>query len=745
MDNKETQKIIKTYQKDINEIINTIKSNYKKVDAKKVQKAYEFAVNYHGEQKRLSGEPFVMHPIAVAKIIAEMKLDEECVIAGLLHDTIEDTEADYAEIVKNFSKPVADMVQGVTKLGNLKFNSKQEEEVENYRKMFLAMAKDIRVILIKLADRVHNMRTLNFMPRQKQLKKSKETLEIYAPIANRLGISKIKGELEDTSFKYLQPKQYHAIVVGLDKKREERELYLKDITKVIGDTIRKHGIKIEITSRAKKIYSIFKKMERDGATLNQIFDIFALRIITDTVADCYTCLGIIHEMYRPMPGRFKDYIAVPKENMYQSIHTTLIGKNAPPFEVQIRTHEMNEIAENGIAAHWAYKESNYKSKGKTVVKAKQDKLSWLKKALEWQEDTKNPEEFMEALKIDLFEDEVHIFTPKGAIKSFPQGAIPIDFAYSIHGEIGNRMVGCKINGRMMPIDTELKTGDIVEILTSDNSKGPSRDWIKKVKTPMARTRIIQWYKRKNKGENIEKGTQALEAEVTKLNLKPKEVLTKDRLAKIADNLKYANIDDMLATIGFGTISPKRILTKILEDYKKEKNITDLETRIKQLTSADEQPKTRLSNKKDTDIIVEGLDNFLVNIAKCCSPLPGDEIVGYVTKGRGVTIHRENCKNILKKDTDKGRLVKVRWENKVNQKYLVDVEVLALDRVNLLGDCIKQIEHYKIPIISIKANSNKQDVVVIQARIEIGTNEELASLMTTLNSVRNVFEVRRMKK
>lgn len=557
-------------------------------------------------------------------------------------------------------------------------------------------------------------------------------------------MAKIKGELEDLSFKYILPEQYHQIVLGLDKKKDERELYLNEIKEDLETKMRKVGLRAEISGRSKHIYSIYRKMQRDGLTLNQVFDIFALRIIVNTVADCYAALGVIHEAYKPMPGRFKDYIAVPKENMYQSIHTTLIGKNAPPFEVQIRTHEMHEIAEHGIAAHWAYKEANYKSKNKKViVKAKDDKLSWLKQTLEWQEDLKNPEEFMEALKTELFEDEVYVFTPKGEIKSFPKDANAIDFAYSIHEEIGNRMIGCKINTRIMPIYTKLQTGDIVEIITSDNSKGPSRDWLKHVKSPTARTRIQQWFKRRDREQNIEKGKIAIEKEFEKLGFSVTLSKKKEWIQEVIKKNKFHNEDDLFATIGFGTVTAKKLFSKILEEEKKEHDEIEFDKKIEELQEKSEKEDKPI--KQTSGVIVQGLDNCLVTFAKCCSPLPGEAITGYVSRGRGVTIHRSDCPNIIRMSSERDKIVDVKWARELKDKYTVDIEIFALDRKNLLKDYIKVIDKTKAYLVGLRAESNNDNIALTSMRLEITSTEELESIITSLNGVENVFEVRRKKR
>ena len=502
----------------IQDIISKKKQNSRRVDTKFILKAYNYAVEKHGDQKRNSGEPYIIHPLQVAYVLADMGLDEQTIAAALLHDVIEDTDATHEDIVKEFGEEVAEMVDGVTKLSNIQFASIEENQVENYRKMFLAMGKDIRVILIKLADRLHNMRTLKYLKRERQIINAKETMDLYSPLANRLGLYSIKAELDDLAFKYLYPEEYREIVEGINKKRDERLKFLDKIMDDIRVALKKQRIDAEVTGRAKHFYSIYKKMKRDNSTLDQIYDLFAIRIIVNSVKDCYASLGVVHEMYNPMPGRFKDYIAVPKPNMYQSIHTTLLGEKGTPFEVQIRTWDMHKVAEFGIAAHWAYKEANFLGIGKQNVKVKQDDLAWLRETIEWQKDMQDPQEFLETLKTELFEDEVYVFTPKGKIKVLPKGANAIDFAYNIHAEIGHHMVGCKINSKMMPILTQLKSGDIVEIITSDNSKGPSMDWLKFVKSSSARNKINAWFRRENKEENIEKGKELIEKEVKRISI-----------------------------------------------------------------------------------------------------------------------------------------------------------------------------------------------------------------------------------
>ena len=551
----------------IDDILDKMKKNNRKSDLKLIKRAYDFAKEKHGDQLRKSGEPYIIHPVQVAYILAGLELDDATICAALLHDVAEDTDVTIKDLEKEFSTEIAEMVDGVTKLGNLKYTSAEEQQVENYRKMFLAMGKDIRVILIKLADRLHNMRTLKFLRRDRQIAISKETQDLYAPLANRLGMYSLKWELEDLAFKYLYPEDYREIVEGLDKKRDERLIFIEKIMEKIRIELKRQHIDAEVTGRAKHLYSIYRKMKRDNKTLDQIYDLFALRILVNSVKDCYAALGIVHELYNPMPGRFKDYISVPKSNMYQSLHTTLIGPKGTPFEVQIRTWDMHRIAEFGIAAHWAYKEANYKGK-KSVVTVQEDKLSWLRETLEWQKDMQDPEEFLNTLKTELFEDEVYVFTPKGDIKVLPKGATPIDFAYIIHEQVGNRMTGCKVNSKMVPIVTKLKNGDIVDIITSDNSKGPSRDWLKYIKSSTAKTRIQQWFKKAEREDNIVKGKDLLDKEIKRIGMSQTELYKQEYVNAALSRYKYNSTDDMYAAVGFGAITSSKIISRMLEEYRK---------------------------------------------------------------------------------------------------------------------------------------------------------------------------------
>ncbi len=686
----------------------------------------------------MSGEPYIVHPLQVAYILAGLELDTDTICAALLHDVVEDTDTTNEDLVQEFGESVAEMVNGVTKLGKLQYTTKEEQQVEDYRKMFLAMGKDIRVILIKLADRLHNMRTLKYLSRERQIANSKETMDLYAPLANRLGIYSLKWELEDLAFKYLYPDEFHEIVKGLDKKRDERLAFIDKIMEEIKVELKNVKITAEVTGRAKHIYSIYRKMKRDNSTLDQIYDLFALRILVNSVRDCYAALGVVHDLYTPMPGRFKDYISVPKKNMYQSIHTTLIGPKGTPFEVQIRTWEMHRIAEFGIAAHWAYKEQSNKGKKKAVI-VKEDKLAWLRETLEWQKDIENPDEFMSTLKKELFEDEVHVFTPKGDIKVLPRGSTPIDLAYAIHEQVGHRMIGAKINSKMMPIITQLKNGDIVEIITSDSAKGPSRDWLKFVKSSGARTRIQQWFKKAQRAENIEKGKEILEKDIKKIGMKHSDLFRPEWVQIALDRYKYNSVDDMYASIGFGAISAAKILARLLEEYKKEHREEDIEKTISEL--ANKKIDTKPSK---TGVVVEGIDNCLVKLSKCCNPLPGDQIVGYITKGRGVSVHRTDCVNVKDLISEENRMIDVYWANQVSSHYSVEITVYANDRQGLLSDVIKEITSAKFNILGVNTKTNKEKIAVIEITLELVNLDELNKVINTLKKVESVYDVKRNK-
>ncbi len=723
----------------INDIITELKNRKRRANIKLVSKAYEFANEKHNGQLRKSGEPYIIHPLQVAYILATIDLDEATICAALLHDIVEDTDVTHQDIIREFGEEIADLVEGVTKLSKLQqYTTVKEQQVEDYRKMFLAMGKDIRVILIKLADRLHNMRTLKYLTRDRQIANAKETMDLYAPLANRLGLYSLKWELEDLSFKYLYPEEYRELVEGIDKKREERLIFIENIMEKIRIELKKEHIEAEVTGRAKHLYSIYRKMKRDNKTLDEIYDLFALRILVNSVKDCYAALGIVHELYTPMPGRFKDYISVPKSNMYQSLHTTLIGPKGTPFEIQIRTWDMHRVAEFGIAAHWAYKEAN-KDK-KSTVKVQDDKLAWLRESLEWQKDMQDPDEFLNTLKTELFEDEVYVFTPKGDIKVLPRNATPIDFAYNIHEQIGHKMVGCKVNSKMVPIITQLKNGDIVEIITSDSSKGPSRDWLKYVKSTIAKNRIAQWFKKAEREENIVKGKDLVEKEIKRIGMNQSELYKQEYVNATLDRFKFNSIDDMYASVGFGAISPSKVISRMLEEYRKEHNELNLEEKMQELS------KRKINkNVSNNGIVVKGIDNCLVKLSKCCNPVPGDEIIGYITKGRGVSVHRTDCVNVKDLLTEENRIIDVEWydQNKASS-YTVDIEIFANDRNGLLADIIKEISNQKSKLMAVNSRANKEKIAITDITIEVENLEELNKILKALRKVDSVYEVNRKK-
>ena len=722
----------------IEEVLETVKKSNRRADLKIIKRAYEYAKDKHKDQLRRSGEPYIIHPIQVAYILSTLGLDHSTICAALLHDVIEDTDVTLEDIAKEFSPEIAEMVDGVTKLSKLNYTSEQEQQVENYRKMFLAMGKDIRVILIKLADRLHNMRTLKYLTRDRQIANARETMDLYAPLANRLGMYSLKWELEDLSFKYLYPEDYRELVEGIDKKREERLKFIDQIMQEIKVELKKQKIVAEITGRAKHLYSIYRKMQRDNKTLDQIYDLFALRIIVNSVKDCYAALGVVHELYNPMPGRFKDYISVPKPNMYQSLHTTLIGPKGTPFEVQIRTWDMHRIAEYGIAAHWAYKEASFLGGKKANVTVEEDKLSWLRETLEWQKDMQDPQEFLNTLKTELFEDEVYVFTPKGKILVLPNGATPIDFAYAIHAEIGNYMTGCKINSKMMPIVTKLKNGDIVEIVTSDKSKGPSRDWLKFIKSSTAKTRIQQWFKKNEREANIAKGKDALEREVKRIGMSYQELFKPEFVDVAVNRYKFNSLDDMYASVGFGTITAGKIVSRVLEEYRKVNKEENIEEKIEELK------KTKEDKPSSSGIIVKGIDNCLVRLSKCCNPVPGDEIVGYITKGRGVSVHRKDCKNVKDLFEEENRMIDVSWYTDEPSSYNVDIVMFSNDRDGLLADIISTVTAEKAPLMAVNSKVSKERIVITELTIEVNNIAQLNSVLKSLRKIDSVYDVKRNK-
>ena len=734
------------YDKELQEILDKIKKYAPNADVTPVIKAYELAKSAHAGVFRKSGEPYIIHPIAVANILADLELDMEVIAAGLLHDVVEDTPYTYEDITELFGKDIADLVDGVTKLGKIKYQTKEESQAENLRKMFLAMAKDIRVILIKLADRLHNMRTLKFMPEEKAKYKAKETLEIYGGIAHRIGISKIKWELEDLALKYIDPEGYRELSDKITMKRSQRQEYIDKIVHLLEEKFKEVDINCEVSGRPKHFYSIYKKMKKKNKTFEEIYDLTAVRIIVDTVKDCYAVLGMVHTMWIPMPGRFKDYIAMPKPNLYQSLHTTVIGPDGEPVEIQIRTHEMHEIAENGIAAHWKYKEG---ITGNQDAKMEQ-KLKWLRQMMEWEKDVQDPHEFLDALKDDVFNSQVYVFTPKGDVIELPAGSTPIDFAYRVHTNVGNKCTGAKINGKIVPINYKLQNGEIVEVITSSNSTGPSRDWLNIVQTPTARNRIRQWFKKERREENIERGTDILEKEFKRYNIPYKNSSIQKFLNQVAKKFNQPTLEDLIATIGYGGIATSQVMPKVRDFYNKEVNRQEKEKRMQEKEDKikknfDEHEYAKKRKKKDNGITVKGLDNILVRFAKCCNPLPGDDIVGYITKGRGVAIHRRDCPNIkLDDEFLQNRLVEVEWNNPEKSKFEGEVKIIAVDRVGLLNDVIHVVSMEKLSISGINCRVLKDNTANISLLVEVNDISELKQLMKKIKSISGVDDVSRMR-
>ena len=727
------------------ELINSVLKYHPSTDISMIEKAYKVASEAHEGQKRKSGEPYIIHPLCVAIILADLELDKETIVAGLLHDAVEDTWMTYEEVEKEFGSEVALLVDGVTKLGQLSYSAdKVEVQAENLRKMFLAMAKDIRVILIKLADRLHNMRTLQYMRPEKQQEKARETMDIYAPIAMRLGISKIKVELDDLSLKYLKPDVYYDLVHKVALRKSEREQFVGAIVKEVKKHMDDANIKAQVDGRVKHFFSIYKKMVNQDKTIDQIYDLFAVRILVDTVKDCYAALGVIHEMYKPIPGRFKDYIAMPKPNMYQSLHTTLIGPNGQPFEIQIRTYEMHRTAEYGIAAHWKYKES---SDGKAPVgKSEEEKLNWLRQILEWQRDMSDNKEFMSLLKndLDLFADSVYCFTPQGDVKTLPSGSTPVDFAYSVHSAVGNKMVGARVNGKLVPIEYEIKNGDRMEIITSQNSQGPSRDWLKLVKSTQAKNKINQWFKKELKEDNILKGKEMLAQYARAKGFKIANYTKTQYLEAVLRKYGFRDWDSVLAAIGHGGLKEGQVFNKLVEAYDKEnkKNLTDEQV----LEAASETQEKLHIAKSKSGIVVKGIHDVAVRFSKCCNPIPGDEIVGFVTRGRGITIHRTDCVNVLNmSETDRTRLIEAEWQQpdtKEKEKYTAEIQVYANNRTGLLVDLSKIFTERKIDLRSINSRTSKQEKATISMSFEIGSKEELRSLIEKIRQVESVIDVER---
>ena len=718
-----------------------IKENCSNVDGNVVKKAYDLACEAHKDQKRESGEPYVTHPIDVATILIEMGMDTSTIVAGLLHDVIEDTEYTYDDIKKLFNEEIANLVQGVTKLGKIEYKTKEEQQADDVRKMLLAMAKDIRVIIIKLADRLHNLRTLKYMPKEKQKQKAKETLDIYAPLAHRLGISKIKWELEDLAFRYLHEEEYYDLVKQIAEKRVERETYISDIIKDLHGKLEESEIDSDIDGRPKHFYSIYKKMINKNKSIEQIFDLTAIRILVNTVKDCYGVLGIVHTIYKPIPGRFKDYIAMPKPNMYQSLHTTVIGPQGKTFEIQIRTFEMHKTAEYGIAAHWKYKEGDNQEEKENSF---ENKLAWLRDMLEWQKETSDAAEFIEGFKIDLFTDEIFVFTPKGVVINLPSNATPIDFAYRIHTDVGNRCVGAKVNGKIVPLDYSLKTGEIVEVLTSKNAKGPNIDWLNIAKSNQAKSKIRQWFKKIKKEENITKGKEAFEKELKKQGVVYSEIAKGDGYEKIIKRYNIHSMEDLYAAIGIGQLSASAFILKLKEDNLIEKQNTDITKTIDDQIAKNEKISVKKENLSFYGVSVKGVNNIMVRFAKCCNPVPGDEIQGYITKGRGVSVHRSDCNNLIALiNYDNTKVVEVEWGISKGAAYVAEIQVKAEDRIGMLSDIMLVITDSKLPLNALNAKSSKGNIAMVNIKIKIDSIEQLKEFMRKIRKLKGVMDVYRM--
>lgn len=723
-------------------LINQIESYNPNADIAVVAKAYNFAEMAHSNaQTRFSGERYFIHPYNVALILADLHVDVQTIAAALLHDVVEDTGITYDDIKREFGEEIANMVDGVTKLSKVKYRNKEERQAESLRKMIIAMSKDIRVVIIKLADRLHNIRTLEYMPEEKQYQKAMETIEIYAPIANRLGMASIKWELEDLSLKYIDPEGYADLQKKVQEKSEKRKDYISQIISVISQKLLEAGIQSDIKGRPKSLYSIYKKMYFKHKSFEQIYDLIAVRIIVDSIKDCYGALGTVHTLWKPIPGRFKDYIAMPKPNMYQSLHTTVIGPAGEPFEIQIRTLDMHRTAEYGIAAHWKYKEgideqTNY-----------EEKLNWLRQMLEWQQETNDPQEFMESLKIDLYADEVFVFTPKGEVVNLPRNSTPIDFAYRVHSAVGNKCVGAKVNGRIVPIDTKLKTGDQVEILTSQGSVGPSRDWLKIAASSQAKSKIKKFFKEKDKDFNVEKGKELVEREIKKQGFQVSEILKDDWVKFVADKYNMFNAGNLYAAVGNGGITENQVVNRLKLLYL-EKNKDKIE-----LEKIESLEKNALTNKVPSKIekhasgvIIKGLDNIKIRFSKCCTPVPGDAIVGYITRGRGVSVHRADCTNIHDlNDSEDQRFIEVEWDTDKKVTFLSELQIKALDRKRLLQDITNLYSEAKLNAVSLNLRVNKDKIAVVDIGFEINETQQIEDLIKKIKKLDGVLEVYRNKK
>lgn len=711
-----------------------------KYDIELIGRAYDVAAKMHEGQLRKSGEPYLIHPMAVVKILAELGMDEDTLVAGLLHDVVEDTEYTNEQLRQEFGEEVELLVDGVTKIGSLQYENKEERQAETLRKMFLAMSKDIRVLIIKLADRLHNLRTINYMTPNKIVEKCSETLDIYAPLASRLGIYSIKFELEDICMRYLWPDEYQELTNEIHEKKEEREADLNRIIDEVNEALKDADIDYDIYGRTKHFYSILRKMKYQNKQLDEIFDLMAVRIIVDTVKDCYAILGIVHSMWTPIPGRFKDYIAMPKPNMYQSLHTTVIGDTGDPFEIQIRTKEMHRIAEYGIAAHWKYKEG---------VSADQEevKLSWLRQSLEWQKEMDNPKEFLETLKMDLFENQVFVFTPKGDVMELPAGSTPLDFAFKVHSEVGAKCVGAKINGKMVTIDHKLENGDIVEIVTSSNSSGPSIDWLKIVKSPTARTKIRQWLKKENKTDGVDKGKMLMDKYLRKKGYEPKDVLKNSFISKYVKDAGLKDADEMFLNVSPGGTVLTNVASKLISMYNAEleKASKKEDKKPEEITTVKTAGGKGGKKQNNKGVIVKGMDGLLVRLSKCCNPVPGDEIIGYITKGRGVSVHRKDCPNMVSlPEEEKERFIEVEWEQNAHESYEADITIIAEDRKGLFSDISKVCENAGTDITSVNARADKDGNATVALTVMISNIGQIGKLTLAMKSIEGVYEVFRSK-
>ena len=728
------------------ELISKMRKYHPSDDLSLIDKAYRTALEAHEGQRRKSGEPYIVHPLCVGIILADLEMDKETIAAGLLHDVVEDTIMTNEDIEREFGDDVAILVDGVTKMSKLQYNGdKVEFQADNLRKMFLAMARDIRVIIIKLADRLHNMRTLKYQPPEKQIEIARETLDIYSPIAQRLGISKIKVELDDLSLKYLRPDVYYDLAQKIAQKRSEREEFVASIVREVRKHMEDTGIKAQVDGRVKHFFSIYKKMVNQGKTLDQIYDLFAVRIYVDNVKDCYAALGIIHEMYKPIPGRFKDYIAMPKGNMYQSLHTSLISHSGIPFEIQIRTYEMHKTAEYGIAAHWKYKEA---SNGQNPDLQEEEKLAWLRQILEWQQDMSDSREFLQSLKgdLNLFSDQVYCFTPQGDVKTLPSGSTPVDFAYSVHSAVGNKMIGARVNGKLVHIDYEIQNGDRIDIITSQNSKGPSRDWLNIVKSTQAKNKINQWFKQELKEDNIVRGKEIMASYCKSHGIRMSDLLKSEYMEEVINKYGFREWDAVCAAVGHGGLKEGQVINKMLELYEKDhaKHVSDDEI----LKDLDEQTRKSIKRKRSGGIVVRGVHDVSVRFSKCCAPLPGDEIVGFVTRGRGISIHRTDCVNVMGlTELERGRLIEAEWDRKVmkgsaDETYLAEINIYANNRSGLLVDISKVFTEAGIDIRSINSKASKHDVMTVTLGFEIHNTAELEGTINKLRRVDSVIDIER---